>query len=112
MAPMSVVPVEKLKSNPNIITAITQHGGHSGWLEGMNPFNRAIVASWQVYLPPLTLLRLGPAWVDRVACEWIDTILSHQISSPKMQKKGNVSSEEQSDLSRIFGENSSRSKSD
>jgi len=63
VAPISVVPVERLKSNPNIVTAITQHGGHSGWLEGMNPFNR-------------------PAWIDRVACEWIDTMIMHGPPSP------------------------------
>jgi abhydrolase domain-containing protein 1/3 len=64
IAPLSVVPIDRLKSNPNIITAITEHGGHSGWLEGLIPWNR-------------------PAWVDRVACEWIDTILKHQVGEGK-----------------------------
>lgn len=51
IVPMEAVPISVLKENKNIITMITNMGGHTGWLQGLNP--------------------MGPSWFDDVALEWI-----------------------------------------
>lgn len=55
VVPKDALPLDALRANPNILTAITDHGGHSSWLEGTYPFTR-------------------PAWVDRVAVEWLHAV--------------------------------------
>lgn len=51
IVPMDALPLSALKENKNIITMITSMGGHTGWLQGLNP--------------------MGPSWFDDVALEWI-----------------------------------------
>lgn len=51
IVPMEAIPLSVLKENKNIITMITTMGGHTGWLQGLNP--------------------MGPSWFDDVALEWI-----------------------------------------
>ena len=51
IVPMEAIPLSTLKENKNIITMITTMGGHTGWLQGLNP--------------------MGPSWFDDVALEWI-----------------------------------------
>jgi len=51
IVPIDAIPLNSLKANPNIITMITGMGGHTGWLQGLNP--------------------MGPSWFDEVALEWI-----------------------------------------
>lgn len=55
VVPKEAVPLHFLGANPHILTAITDHGGHSSWMEGYYPFSR-------------------PAWVDRVALEWLEAV--------------------------------------
>jgi hypothetical protein len=66
IVPLDAIPVDLLKQNPNIITMITDMGGHTGWLQGLNP--------------------MGPSWFDEVALEWIYNIHDYLQSQP-VQKR-------------------------
>lgn len=56
IVPMSVVPVNEIKNNPNMIFMVTKTGGHTGWVKNNNP--------------------LGASWFDDLAIEWIENTLN------------------------------------
>lgn len=71
IVPVDAIPIDLLKQNPNIITMMTDMGGHTGWLQGLNP--------------------MGPSWFDEVALEWIyhvhDYLSTHSKKTSKQARK-------------------------
>lgn len=60
VVPVASLPLKELAANPNIITAITRHGGHMGYTSGRTPF-------------------LG-AWTDRVLLHYLRHIMERKRS--------------------------------
>jgi abhydrolase domain-containing protein 1/3 len=74
IVPADALPMELLKENKNIITMITDMGGHTGWLQGLNP--------------------MGPSWFDDVALEWMFNVHEYILKNPaplNKKSKGKVS---------------------
>jgi predicted alpha/beta-fold hydrolase len=63
IVPPEAIPMEALEANPNIITMVTGMGGHTGWLQGLNP--------------------MGPSWFDDVALEWLVATNQYLIDNPR-----------------------------
>lgn len=57
VVPAHAVPVEEMKKNPNFIFAVTNTGGHTGWLDGIIFWNSL-------------------AWCERVCLEYVAAMLT------------------------------------
>ena len=61
IAPGPYVPLDAGHANPNVLVALTAHGGHLGWCDRGDPWG-------------------GPRWTERVCCGFLEAALEIEPS--------------------------------
>mmetsp|Transcript_32874 Transcript_32874/g.106304 ORF Transcript_32874/g.106304 Transcript_32874/m.106304 type:complete len:112 (-) Transcript_32874:1223-1558(-) len=70
VVPVESLPLEQMAANPNIVTAITRHGGHMGYTAGRTPL-------------------LG-AWTDRILLHYLRHIMSRGATAGREAPQGST----------------------
>ena len=72
ICPVSALPLERMAQNPNLVTAITKHGGHMGYTAGISP--------------------LAGTWTDRVLVHYLRHLSSGAVEGAEEASATNEAS--------------------